>query len=77
MKPGMHLRPTWPTLHLFPPASAFSSTGFSHQHLNMLTGPPGGASCKEPACEYRMHKDLGLILGSGGRSLGVGNDNPL
>ena len=37
---------------------------------------PGGASGKEPSCQCRRHKRLGLIPGSG-RSSGGGHCNPL
>ena len=36
----------------------------------------GGTSGKEPACQCRRHRDLGLIPGLG-RSPGEGNGNPL
>ena len=36
---------------------------------------PGGTSGKEPACQCRRPKRVGLILGSG-RSPGEGNGNP-
>ena len=39
-------------------------------------GFPGGASGKEPTCQGRMVRDLGLIPGWG-RSPGEENDNPL
>ena len=41
-----------------------------------LWGFPGGASGKEPACQCRRCKRLGLIPGSG-RSPGGGHGNPL
>ena len=39
-------------------------------------GFPGGASDKEPACQFRRSKRDGFIPGSG-RSPGEGNCNPL
>ena len=39
-------------------------------------GFPGGASGKEPTCQCKRLKDVGLIPGSG-RSPGEGNGNPL
>ena len=42
----------------------------------LVNRPPGGASGKEPACQYRRQKRLGLIPGSG-RSLRGGHGNPL
>ena len=39
-------------------------------------GFPGGTSGKEPACQCRRHRDVGLIPGSG-RSPGGGHGNPL
>ena len=36
----------------------------------------GGTSCKEPACQGRIHRDKGSIPGSG-KSPGEGNGNPL
>ena len=37
---------------------------------------PGGASGKEPACQCRRLRDIGLVPGSG-RSPGGGPGNPL
>ena len=43
----------------------------------MPLGFPGGASGKEPACQYWLDvRDVGSIPGSG-RSPGEGNDSPL
>ena len=41
-----------------------SQTRLSDLHFP-LYGFPGGASCKEPTCQCRRHKDTGLIPGSG------------
>ena len=41
-----------------------------------MRGFPGGASGKEPTCQFRRHKRRGLITGLR-RSSGVGNGNPL
>ena len=40
------------------------------------SGCPGGTSDKEPSCQFRRHRDMGLILGSG-RSPGGEPGNPL
>ena len=40
------------------------------------SGFPGGTSGKEPACQYRRCRELGLVPGLG-RSSGEGNGNPL
>ena len=39
-------------------------------------GFPGGASGKEPACQCRRYRDVGLVPGLG-RSPGGGHGNPL
>ena len=44
--------------------------------IEMNVGFMGGASGKESTCQYRRHRDMGLLPGSG-RSPGVGNGNPL
>ena len=44
--------------------------------LTMPTGFPGGASGKEPACQFRRLRVTGSIPGSG-RSPGRGHGNPL
>ena len=41
-----------------------------------MNGFPGGTSGKEPPCQCRRHKRLGLIPGSG-RSAGGRHGNPL
>ena len=45
-------------------------------NLNALLGFPDGASDKEPVCQYRRHREAGLVLGSG-RTPGRGHNNPL
>ena len=49
---------------------------FSFSLFVVSEGFPGGASGKEPTCQCRRHRDVGLIPGSG-RSPGEGNGNPL
>ena len=39
-------------------------------------GFPSGTSGKESACQFRRHRDSGLIAGAG-RSPGVGSGTPL
>ena len=45
-------------------------------YVCMYVGFPGGASGKEPACQYRGYKDTSLIPGSR-RSPGGAHGNPL
>ena len=45
-------------------------------YVCMYVGFPGGASGKEPACQYRGYKDTGLIPGSR-QSPGEAHGNPL
>ena len=45
-------------------------------HNTHILGFPGGTSGKEPACQWRRHRDVDSIPGSG-RSLRGGHDNPL
>ena len=42
----------------------------------ILWGFPGGANCKEPACQCRYIRDAGSVPGSG-KSPGGGHGNPL
>ena len=59
-------------------ARVFSTTVKKHQFFcpQPSLGFPGGTSGKESTCQCRKHKRCGSIPGSG-RSLGVGNGNPL
>ena len=45
-------------------------------YIFIYGGFPGDTSGKEPACQCKRHKDVGLIPGLG-RSSGGGHSNPL
>ena len=55
----------------FKPTFSLSSFTFINRYYNF----PGGASGKEPVCQCRRHKDVGLIPRLG-RSPGGGHSNP-
>ena len=55
----------------FKPTFSLSSFTFINRYYNF----PGGASGKEPVCQCRKHKDVGLIPRLG-RSPGGGHSNP-
>ena len=52
------------------------TTEWLNNNSTLNIGLPGGASGKEPTCQCRKARDMGLIPGLG-RSLGGGHGNPL